>query len=77
MISQYALQVAAFGVFAGFVALPTGPRYGTAPAVNPAISEEAAAAVSQMGKTLLTTMPSLQQEAIDRLDAALRPHLQG
>ena len=53
MISRYALQVAAFGVFAGFVALPTA-RAGEPPLpVNPAISEEAATAVSQMGKTLL------------------------
>jgi hypothetical protein len=53
MISRYALQVAAFGVFAGFVALPTARADQPPPPVNPAISEQAASAVSQMGKTLI------------------------
>ena len=64
MISRYALQVAAFGVFAGFVALPTA-RAGEPPMpVNPAISEEAATAVSQMGKTLLAKELSFTAKTI-------------
>ena len=54
MISRYALQVAAFGVFAGFAALPTARADEPPSPVNPAISEEAATAVSHMGKTLLS-----------------------
>ena len=60
MISRYALQVAAFGVFTGFVALPTA-RAAEPP---PAISEEAAIAVSQMGKTLLSKELSFTAKTI-------------
>jgi hypothetical protein len=64
MISRYALQVAAFGVFAGFVALPTAGAVEPPPPVSPAISEEAATAVSQMGKTLLTKELSFTAKTI-------------
>src|SRR5271155_884735 len=53
MMSRYAVQVAAAGAFAAFVALPTARAAEPPPPVKPAISEEAATAVSHMGKTLL------------------------
>ena len=64
MISRYALQVAAFGLFAGFVALPTARAAEPPPPVNPALSEEAATAVSQMGKTLLSKELSFTAKTI-------------
>ena len=64
MISRYALQAAAFGVFAGFVASPTARGAEPPPPVNPAISEEAATAVSQMGKTLLSKELSFTAKTI-------------
>jgi hypothetical protein len=64
MISRYALQVAAFGLLAGFVALPTARAAEPPPPVNPAISEEAATAVSQMGKTLLSKELSFTAKTI-------------
>ena len=54
MISRYALQVAAFGLFMGLAALPIAQATAPAPPpVKPAISEEAGSAVSRMGKALL------------------------
>jgi hypothetical protein len=54
MISRYALQVAAFGLFLGLAALPIAQATAPAPPpVKPAISEEAGSAVSRMGKALL------------------------
>jgi hypothetical protein len=54
MISRYALQVAAFGLFMGLAALPIARAAEPAPPpVKPAISEEAGSAVSRMGKALL------------------------
>ena len=64
MISRYALQVAAFGLLAGFVALPTARAAEPPPPVDPALSEEAATAVSQMGKTLLTKELSFTAKTI-------------
>ena len=64
MISRYALQVAAFGVFAGFVALQTARAGEPRLPVNPAISEEAATAVSPMGKTLLAKELSFTAKTI-------------
>ena len=53
MISRYAVQIAALSVFVGCAVLPTARAAEPAPPIKPAISEEADAAVSQMGKTLL------------------------
>ena len=64
MISRYAVQVAAFGLLAGSVALPTARAAESPPPVNPAISEEAATAVSQMGKTLLSKELSFTAKTI-------------
>jgi hypothetical protein len=48
-----ALQTTALGMFVGFAALPTARADEPTPPLKPAVSEEAAATVSQMGKTLL------------------------
>lgn len=53
MISRYAVQLAALGVFLGYAASPIARAAEPAPPLKPAISEEAGIAVSQMGKTLL------------------------
>ncbi|NNU67113.1 DUF2092 domain-containing protein [Rhizobium sp. WYCCWR 11152] len=50
---RHAVQTAALGMFVGFAALPTAQADEPTPPVKPAISDEAATAVSQMGKTLL------------------------
>ncbi|WP_246799825.1 DUF2092 domain-containing protein [Rhizobium indicum] len=50
---RHAIQTAALGMFVGFAALPTARADEPTPPVKPAISDEAATAVSQMGKTLL------------------------
>jgi hypothetical protein len=47
------LRTTAFGIIVGFVALPPARADEQPPAVNPAISNEAATAVSQMANTLL------------------------
>jgi len=52
MISRHAIQVGALGVFVALAALPMARAAEPAPPVRPAISEEAATAVAQMGKTL-------------------------
>src|SRR5271165_6218151 len=52
MILRRAVQSAALGVLVGCAALPIARAAETAPPVQPAISEEAGAAVSAMGKTL-------------------------
>ncbi|MBX4969526.1 hypothetical protein ABID08_004867 [Rhizobium binae] len=46
------VQTAAFGVLVGFSTLPTARADEPAPSFKPEISDEAATAVSQMGKTL-------------------------
>jgi len=74
MISRYALQAAAFGVFAGFVASPTA-RAMEPPPANPAISEEAAAAVSHMGKTLLSKELSFTAKTVREYQDAAGPPL--
>jgi hypothetical protein len=53
MISRNAVQAAALGVFVGFATLPKALADEPRPPFKPAISDEAAIAVSQMGKTLL------------------------
>lgn len=53
VILRSAVQAAALGVFAGFVALPAARADEQIPPVKPAISDQAATAVSQMGNTLL------------------------
>jgi hypothetical protein len=45
--------MSALCLFAGFAASPTARAQGPAPAIQPAISEHASAAVAQMSKTLL------------------------
>ena len=45
-------QTAAFGILVGFATLPTARADEPTPPFKPAISDEAATAVSQMGKTL-------------------------
>ena len=52
MILRRAVQSAALGVFVGCAALPMARAAEPPPPVQPAISQEAATAVSQMGKTL-------------------------
>ena len=52
MVSRYALQVGALCIFVGLDALPMARAAQPAPTLTPAISEEAATAVAQMGKTL-------------------------
>jgi hypothetical protein len=64
MISRYAVQVAAFGVFMGLAALPIARAAEPVEPVKPAISEEAATAVSQMGKTLLAKEMSFTAKTI-------------
>ncbi|NKJ73355.1 DUF2092 domain-containing protein [Rhizobium leguminosarum bv. viciae] len=54
-IMRNAAQTAALGVCLGFAALPTARADEPAPPVKPAVSDEAAAAVAQMGKTLLAS----------------------
>ncbi|NLS06304.1 DUF2092 domain-containing protein [Rhizobium sp. P32RR-XVIII] len=51
-ILRKAVQTTALGMFVGFAALPTARADDQPPPVKPAISDEAATAVSQMGKTL-------------------------
>ena len=65
MISRYALQVAALGLFMGLAALPISRAAEPAPPpVKPAISEEAASAVSGMGKALLAKELSFTAKTI-------------
>jgi hypothetical protein len=52
-ILRYTVQAAALGVFATLTALQTARADEPTPPIKPAISDEAATAVSQMGKTLL------------------------
>jgi hypothetical protein len=63
MIFRNAIRAAAFGVFVGFAALPMA-RAEPAPPFKPAISDEAATAVSQMGKTLLARDLSITTRTI-------------
>lgn len=58
------LQAAALGVFLGFTALPVARAAEPAPPFRPAISDEAATAVSQMGKTLLARDLSITARTI-------------
>ena len=53
VVLRNAVQTAALGMFLGFAALPTARADEPTPPIKPAISDEAATAVSQMGKTLL------------------------
>ena len=65
MISRYVLQVAAFGLLTGLAALPPARAAEPAqPPVKPAISEEAASAVSRMGKALLANELSFTAKTI-------------
>ena len=52
MILRHAVKAAALGVLMGCAALPVARAAEQAPPVQPAMSEEAAAVVSAMGKTL-------------------------
>lgn len=52
-ILRNAVQTTALGMFVGFAVLPTARADEPTPPIKPAISDEAATAVSQMGKTLL------------------------
>ena len=63
-ILRNAILAAAFGVFVGFAALPTARADEPAPPFKPAISDEAATAVSQMGKTLLAKDLSITARTI-------------
>ncbi|WP_434732699.1 DUF2092 domain-containing protein [Rhizobium sp. YTUHZ044] len=51
-IFRNVVQTAAFGVLVGFATLPTARADEPAPPFKPEISDEAATAISQMGKTL-------------------------
>ncbi|WFU87708.1 DUF2092 domain-containing protein [Rhizobium sp. CC1099] len=64
MIFGNASRAAAFGVFVGFAALPIARAAEPAPPFKPAISDEAATAVSQMGKTLLAKEQSITARTI-------------
>jgi hypothetical protein len=65
MISRYALQVAAFGLFMGVAAPPIARAAEPGPPpVKPAISEEAGSAVSRMGKALLAKELSFTAKTI-------------
>lgn len=65
MISRYSLQLAAFGLFVGLGALTIArAAEPPPPPVKPAISEEAASAVSRMGKTLLANELSFVAKTI-------------
>ena len=65
MISRYALQLVAFGLFMGSAALPIAQAAGPAPPpVKPAISEEASSAVSRMSKALLAKELSFTAKTI-------------
>ncbi|UFW79263.1 DUF2092 domain-containing protein [Rhizobium sp. SU303] len=50
---RHAAQTTALGMFVGFATLPTARADEPSPPIKRAISDEAATAVSQMGKTLL------------------------
>ncbi|MCW1751300.1 DUF2092 domain-containing protein [Rhizobium acaciae] len=50
-----ALQTTALGMIVGFAALPTARADEPTPPVKPGVSNEAATAVAQMGKTLLAS----------------------
>ncbi|MEI1252383.1 DUF2092 domain-containing protein [Rhizobium aouanii] len=54
-ILRNALQTTALGMFVGFAVLPTARADQPTPPPKPAISDEAATAVAQMGKTLLAS----------------------
>jgi hypothetical protein len=75
MISRYLVRVAAFGLLMGLSALQmAGAAEPAPPPVKPAISEEAATAVSQMGKTLLAKEFSFTAKTIRvYLDQAGQP----
>ena len=64
MILRNAVQAAALGVFLGFAALPIARAAEPPPPFKPAISDEAATAVSQMGKTLLARDMSITARTI-------------
>ncbi|MGO7284511.1 DUF2092 domain-containing protein [Rhizobium ruizarguesonis] len=54
-ILRNALQTTALGMIVGFTALPTARADEPTPPVKKAVSDEAATAVAQMGKTLLAS----------------------
>jgi hypothetical protein len=64
MILRNAVQTAALGMFVGFAALPTARADELPSSFKPAISDEAATAVSQMGKTLLARDLSITARTI-------------
>ncbi len=59
-----ASRAALFGVFVGFAAVPIARAAEPDPPFKPAISDEAATAVSQMGKTLLAKEQSITARTI-------------
>ncbi|WP_331373385.1 DUF2092 domain-containing protein [Sinorhizobium chiapasense] len=63
-VLRNAVQAAAFGVVVGFAALPIARAEEPAPPFKPAISDEVATAVSQMGKTLLAKNQSITARTI-------------
>ncbi|MDQ0564317.1 hypothetical protein QO004_006135 [Rhizobium mesoamericanum] len=58
------VQTVAFGVLVGYATLPTARADEPAPPFKPAISDEAATAISQMGKTLRATDLSVTARTI-------------
>ncbi|CAN7650935.1 DUF2092 domain-containing protein [Rhizobium sp. LjRoot258] len=63
-ILRSAVQTTALGVCVGFAALPTARADEPTPPFKPAVSDEAATAVSQMGKTLLARDLSITARTI-------------
>ncbi|MEK1896087.1 MAG: DUF2092 domain-containing protein [Rhizobium sp.] len=63
-ILRSAVQTTALGVCVGFAALPTARADEPTPPIKPPISDEAATAVSQMGKTLLARDLSITARTI-------------
>jgi len=59
-----ALRTIAFGILVGFAGLPPARADELTPSFKPAISDEAATAVSQMGKTLLARNLSITARTI-------------
>jgi hypothetical protein len=64
VVLRNAVQTAALGMFVGFAALPTARADELPSSFKPAISDEAATAVSQMGKTLLARDLSITARTI-------------
>ncbi|WP_028748198.1 DUF2092 domain-containing protein [Rhizobium mesoamericanum] len=64
VILRNVVQTAALGMFLGLAALSTARADEPTPPIKPAISDEAAAAVSQMGKTLLARDLSITARTI-------------